>query len=308
MSLLRSLLTVLLLFAGLLVSVPAGAATASTTLLSVGFRGSFDGTTYRPAPGEVIAGGLARNTGTETLDGGIVGLPGGSAGLTFTPSADLTSDGAVTQSVAVEAVVESAQDGNHGLNTELSIAGGAYYRVQDGYQSSSSLSEFGMSGAVAPFPEVRGRARSVSDTRFDHITLIYRYAGAQGSTLSTYVDGCQVSQALVSGLPAQAAAKTIGFGNDVHPSATARGFIGKFKSVAVTTFTGDSVPPAPAMPARTVCRRVHHSERPTSRPHGAGLLLSLPKPRDRRGQYRCCRSQAGCGSPVRHHETGRWLR
>ena len=49
MSLLRSLLTVLLLFAGLLVSVPAGAATASTTLLSVGFRGSFDGTTYRPA-------------------------------------------------------------------------------------------------------------------------------------------------------------------------------------------------------------------------------------------------------------------
>ncbi len=237
---LRSVLTVLTVLTGLLTGGQASAAADSTTLLSVGFQGAFDGSAYRPASGEVVDGALTRNTGTESLSSGVVQLPGGKAGLTFTPSTEFTSGGAVTKSVAVEATVQSVQTGNRGLNTELSIAGGAYYRVQQGYQSSSSLSEFGMNGA--PNGEVRGRARSVSTTRMDRIALVYRYAGPGNSSLTTYVDGCQVGKALVSGVPAQAAANAIGFGNDVHPNAADRGFLGKIAGAKVTAFTGDYTP------------------------------------------------------------------
>src|SRR6266550_3816555 len=111
---LRTVLLVTVLLVGMAGSPPvAGAApggavdqaSTATTLLHVNFRGGFDGTAYQPAPGEVV---------TETLAGGVVSLGGGSAGLTFAPSAELTEGGAVTRSVAVEALAESAENGNNG--------------------------------------------------------------------------------------------------------------------------------------------------------------------------------------------------
>ena len=100
------------------------------------------------APGEVVSGTLARDTGGETLAAGAVSFGGGSAGLTFAPSADLTEDGAVTRSVAVEALAESAENGNNGFNTLLSIAGGAYYRFRNGLTGANA---YGMNG-----PQPRG--------------------------------------------------------------------------------------------------------------------------------------------------------
>src|SRR6266704_803324 len=96
---LRTVLLVTVLLGGMAGSPPVAGAAAgdaagdqlstSTALLHVNFRGGFDGTAYQPAPGEVVSGTLTRDTGAETLAGGVVSLGGGSAGLTFAPSADL---------------------------------------------------------------------------------------------------------------------------------------------------------------------------------------------------------------------------
>ena len=258
-----------LLVAGLaasLLAAPAGAAPTPNTLLNVSFQGQFAGNSYRPASGEVVGGQLNRNSGNETLAGGVVGLPGGESGLTFTPSAQLTSGGAVTSSVAVEALMESAQTANHGLNTQLSVAGGAFYRVKQGYQGSSSLNEFGAGSTTGP-------ARAVSDTGFDHIALVYSYAGPSRSTLATYVDGCQVGQTLVNGAPAQAATSTIGFGDDVAAGTTDRGFAGRLKSIAVTEFSGAF------SPADLVLGKAKTGEKPAVRPASTIPIGACDSPR-----------------------------
>ena len=96
---------------------------------------------------------------------------------------------------------------------------------------------------------------------FDHVSLIYSYLSQQESRLSTYVDGCQVGQTLVNGVPAEAAANAIGFGNEVHPGGTSRGFLGKLKALAVSSFTGSQpasiladpgAPHDPITPANTI--------------------------------------------------------
>ncbi len=265
---LRTVLLVTVLLGGMAGSPPAAGAapgnaaadqpSTSTALLHVNFRGGFNGTGYQPAPGEVVTGTLTRDTGGETLADGVVGLGGGSAGLTFAPSAALTEGGAVTRSVAVEALAESAENGNNGFNTLLSIAGGAYYRFRSGL---TGANEYGMNGPQPPYPTVTGAARAPSDTMFDHLSLIYSYVGPQESRLSTYVDGCQVGQTLVNGVPAEAAANAIGFGNEVHPGGTNRGFVGKLKALAVSSFTGSQpasiladpgAPHDPVAPANTI--------------------------------------------------------
>src|SRR5215471_5115016 len=86
----------------------SAAMVSSTTLLNVRFGGTFDGNSYRAAPGEVVAGALTRNAGSETIADGTVGLTGDTAGLTFTPTAGLTTGEDVTRSVAIEAVIKAS--------------------------------------------------------------------------------------------------------------------------------------------------------------------------------------------------------
>jgi hypothetical protein len=207
---------------------------SSTTLLNVRFSGAFDGNTYRAAPGEIVSGALTRNSGSEAITDGAVGLTGDTAGLTFTPAAGLTTGDAVTQSVAVEAVIKASPTGNNGFNTLLSLAGGAYYRFRNG---SPAVNEYGMNGPEPPYPTVSGIARAVSDTGYDHITLVYTYVSMQQSELASYVDGCQVGETLVNGVPAEAAVNAVGFGNEVNQGGRHRGFLGALQSVAVSSFT-----------------------------------------------------------------------
>ncbi|MBO0843615.1 MAG: alpha-L-fucosidase, partial [Nocardioides sp.] len=248
-----------LLAAASMLATPSPAAAGSSgntsqTVLNVRFRGTADGKTYVPGRGEKVDGSLQLNAGTETVRSGAVTLGGGSEGLTFTPGTPLTSAaGGVTTSVSVEALAESATDGNKGIDTLLSLAGSAYYRFKNGL---TGPSEAGMNGPGPAYAAVSGAARTPGSDRFDHVRLVYTYVSAERSELSTYVNGCQVGQTLVNSAPAEAAAATIGFGNEVHPGATSRGFLGRLGGLAVTTFTGDVpkavLPDAPEAPTGTV--------------------------------------------------------
>lgn len=228
--------------------VPAGGGT-STTLLNVNFGGGFNGTSYQPGKGETVSGSLTRDTGSEAASGGAVGLAGGSQGLTFTPSASLTADGAVTSSLSVEMLAKSVPDGNGNLDTLISIGGGAWYRYASGLTGANEYGEDGT--ASAGNPTVSGAARAASDTGYDHIQLVYTYVSPTESDVSISVDGCAVGNKLVDQSPANAAVNAIGFGNEVNPAATNRGFTGSLKAVAVTRFTGDT-PPPPVLPSPSV--------------------------------------------------------
>lgn len=200
------------------------------TLLDVSFRGTFHGDSYVPGQRERVGGALMRTSGRESLDQQTVSLDGGTSGLQFVPSADQRTGSTATKSLIAEVVVERATTVAP-LGTLLGIFGGTYYRYP---QTVTGATEFGMAGATTP--DATGVSRDVDDAGYEHVALVYRTAADGTSTLSAYVDGCQVGPTVRTAAPVAAPVPGFGFGRD--PQAGDRGFAGDLRGVAVSTFTG----------------------------------------------------------------------
>ncbi|MCX5070973.1 alpha-L-fucosidase [Streptomyces sp. NBC_00513] len=208
---------------------------SSARYLRSGMEGSFaTGNTYTGATGDVVNGTLARRSGGETIGAAGVQLAGGSQGLSFTPSSGAFTGSTIDTNLVLEAkYTRSAGSAPASLETLLSAGGNLFVRYSD-----ATHLEFGFAdpagvkrSAVVPAPS-SGVEHSVA--------LVYERT-ASGAIARAFVDGTLAGSATSTTGGAwrlASAVADVGVGNDVHPTALSRGFVGTVRQAAYSTFTG----------------------------------------------------------------------
>lgn len=205
---------------------PSGADSADP-ILRVDFDGSTEDGVYRPTGEEAVAGDLTVSGGT--VKDGALALHGGASGATFTPAEALAGADGLRRDVVVEARMKRTAPAGS-LDTVLSLLGNGNYRYAGDGRAETTLYTQGSPQAEAP-------AAPVTDWRYRHVALVYDYAADGSATLSAFADGCLFDTVRVPG-PLTPASDSIGFGQDVHPSAGPRGLQAMVDAVAVSTYTG----------------------------------------------------------------------
>ncbi|MFE6736056.1 alpha-L-fucosidase [Microbacterium sp. NPDC057650] len=217
--------------AGALVT-PGAASAAETDDLDIAFGGSLVGTTaYTTVEGETMRGVVHRTNGAEEqLPGGGVSLGGGTQGIRFDASGFTLADpGATTGFVAELSVTPQASQAD--MATLFGAGGNLFVRLEGGQLvygfDSVSGGTWSKHRLTAPAP--------AGGTGHD-LSVQYIRAGA-GAELHLAVDGVELAP-VVSGAPAainDVVAASFGFGNDVHPAATGRGYKGDLSRIRVAS-------------------------------------------------------------------------
>ncbi|HVK24666.1 MAG TPA: alpha-L-fucosidase [Actinokineospora sp.] len=215
------------------VSVP-GHATGSSPRLQVGFGGAFSqGNTYTSATGEVLDGALTRRTGSEVLNAGLQ-LAGGTQGASFQPATGALTGSTVDRSLLLEATyIPTAGATQTSLTTVLAAAGYIFVRYSD-----ATHLEFGYwAGSTEGTKRVIVNAPAAGSAHT--VGLAYQRT-ASGTTMRAFLDGAEVGGASSTAAAVRntGAAAEVGIGNDVHPSALARGLKGKITTAAYSTYSG----------------------------------------------------------------------
>lgn len=205
---------------------------AASDDLNVRFAGSLVGTTaYTTAGNESLRGSLRRvQGGEEQLVGTGVKLAGGTQGLRFEPSDWTLGQGTASKNFIAELQFTPTSTPSN-LSTLFSAGGNFYIRAESGKLrygfDSPNGSQWSNNSASTAFPTLNQK----------HTLSLQYLPGSTGASLYVMLDGKQlptVTAAKGFGL-AQGTEKSFGFGNEVHPSGTNRGFVGSLQQLRVTT-------------------------------------------------------------------------
>lgn len=220
-----------------LLSVTGETIPLPTPLLKITFNGSFSGNTYIPQSFELVKGKLYRTDDTEIVGGGLINLKSKNGGLTFLPSESLNnSANLINKNLVLEAVIHAPTGKDMSFKTLLGAFGSIYYRYKN---NSSDSMEFGIIGQNPPY-YIKNLEVPVVTNYPAHIALVYSYVDDKSSSLTLFINGCKISKTIVnSNTAAGKAADGVGFGKDVHPKATNRGWQGRLDAIAAATFTGE---------------------------------------------------------------------
>lgn len=211
-------------------------------LLKATFNGYFSENTYVPQSFELVKGKLLRTDSSETVAGGLINLQNKNGGLTFVPSEALnSSENLINKNLVLEAVTHTPTGKDMAFKTLFGAFGSVYYRYK---YNSNNLMEFGITGQTPPY-HITNLDTAVLTNYPSHVALVYSYINDKNSTLALYVNGCKTSDTIVNNnTAAGTAGDGIGFGKDVHPKASDRGWQGRLDAIAVSTFNGDFYPDA----------------------------------------------------------------
>jgi alpha-L-fucosidase len=210
----------------------SSAAVPASDDLKVRFAGSLVGTTaYTTAGDEQLRGSLRRvQGGEEQIVGTGVKLSGGTQGLRFEPSDWTLGQGTATKNFIAELqFTPTATPAN--LSTLLSAGGNFYVRAEAGQLrygfNSPNGSQWTNNSASTAFPTLNQK----------HTLSLQYLPSSTGASLYVILDGKQLPTVTASkgfGL-VSGGEKAFGFGNEVHPSGTNRGFVGSLQQLRVTT-------------------------------------------------------------------------
>jgi hypothetical protein len=204
-----------------------------TAVASVGFTGSFDAANdYVPGAGETAAGTVDRRAGTETIQPGSgVVLTGGSQAVGFQPSTSW--GGSVLSRNFLARVTFTPQSGvtQAQLGTIFAVGGNLTVRYRDGQLQYGFSSSSGDHFLTAPVPAA-GQAHDV-DVAWDGTT----------DTMYVTLDGIALPAVSGAGAPITLILNDmVGIGNDVHPAAQSRGFVGTVAGFRIGTYDGPFSP------------------------------------------------------------------
>jgi len=207
----------------------ASAAGEPGLLLDVSFAGTFTGAAYAPTADETVDGAVSL-VGTAAAGEDGVTLTGGTAGVKFVPTTTLSSP--LNQSVLVEVVATRDSRAAIAGDTLISIGGQTTFR----HNPTAGTWQYQTVGPQ-PYPHVEDSAPTPATT-LQHYALVYTALSSSSSSVELYVGGVQVGETKINSSLASVAASAIGFGMDVHPGATSRGFHGVISEIAASTFIG----------------------------------------------------------------------
>lgn len=220
---------------------PGQAAQAATgDSLKVGFNGSLVGNTaYTTTGDEIMHGVLNRVTGTEEqvpLTG--VRLTGGAQGIRYAPTDMTTGSDRADQGFLGE--VKFTPAGSADMSTIFSAGGNFYIRAQSGELrygfDSLTGSTWTSNKAAVEYPALNK----------EHALSFHYLPTAGGATLSVMLDGVTLP-AVTSTAPAKNASNmgsVFGFGYEVNPGGSGRGFSGMLHDVRLAKATGAFAPSA----------------------------------------------------------------
>ncbi|WP_211768625.1 Ig-like domain-containing protein [Kutzneria sp. CA-103260] len=210
-----------------------GAQTVAT-VAKIGFTGSFGAdNAYSPGPGETVTGSIDRRAGAETVQSGQgVALTGGNQAIGFRPATDWGGT-ALSQNFLAK-VTFTPQATQAQLGTIFGVGGNLSVRYRDGqlqYGFSADTTGGGDHFLTAPAPAA-GQQHEL-DVAWDATT----------DTMHVVLDGTALPA--VSGEaapPIQVLNDMVAIGNDVHPSAQNRGFVGTVAAFRIGAYDGPYSP------------------------------------------------------------------
>ncbi|MFI1092570.1 hypothetical protein [Streptomyces sp. NPDC020917] len=202
-----------------------------TSVAKIGFSGSF-GTdnTYVPGAGESVVGAINRRAGTETVQAGQgVVLTGGNQAVGFQPATGWGSTALTPSFLARITFTPKAGANQAQLGTLFGVGGNLTVRYRDGQLqygfSSNTTGDDHFLSAAAP-------------TAGQQHVLELAWDGT-ADALHVVLDGTALP--MVSGdaaPPTQILGTMVAVGNDVHPAAQSRGFVGTIGGFAMGTYDG----------------------------------------------------------------------
>ncbi|MEH7382943.1 alpha-L-fucosidase [Bacillus sp. JJ1533] len=206
-------------------------------ILDIGFGGVFSTDKFYTNPtGEIMDGIISRRAGNEEINQGRLILNGSQSGIDFNPRDSLFATNTLEKALVVE--TEFKPDPNPvSFDTLLSIGGNIYVR----YSSASEI-EYGF--------DVNNNGKWTSYKKSipapvvgkDHSIAIVYEPSRTGAKMRMFLDGLeQPTVTSTEGKPPKAnnLNAEIGFGNEVHPGGSNRGFKGSLTRAVVTTFEGE---------------------------------------------------------------------
>ncbi|MHA7269666.1 alpha-L-fucosidase [Arthrobacter sp. HLT1-20] len=232
------LATLCLVGALMIPSMTAQAATSDS--LNVGFNGSLVGTTaYTTTGSEIMHGVLNRVTGNEeqvALTG--VRLTGGAQGIRYAPTDMTTGTDTADQGFLGEVKFTPASSAD--MSTIFSAGGNFYIRAQSGELrygfDSLTGSNWTSNKATIEYPALNK----------EHALSFHYLPTATGATLSVMLDGVTLPP-VTSTAPAKNATNLgsiFGFGYEVNPGGSGRGFSGMLHDARLAQATGAFAPSA----------------------------------------------------------------
>ncbi|WP_328471733.1 Ig-like domain-containing protein [Streptomyces sp. NBC_00448] len=212
------------------VSVIIGPRTLSLTA-KVGFGGSFTNHAYAPGADEVALGTIDRRAGTETVQPGQgVVLKGGDNAVGFAPATSWGDARLIQNFVADVKFTPVAGTEQPSLATLFAVGGNLWVRYGGG-RLTYGFAPAGESNhtATAPLPA----------TGQQHDLRIGWDSFGTVATLHIALDGVELPAVTGDAPPStQVLDDTVGIGNDVHPAAQSRGFIGTIAGFRIGTYDG----------------------------------------------------------------------
>ncbi|MGQ7312954.1 alpha-L-fucosidase [Microbacterium arabinogalactanolyticum] len=211
---------------------PLTASAAETDDLDIAFGGSLVGTTaYTTVEGETMRGVVRRMNGAEEqIPGGGVTLGGGTQGIRFDASAFTLADpGATSGFVAELSVTPVASQSD--MATLFAAGGNLFVRIQQGELVYGFDSQAGGS-----WKQNRRTAPAPAGGVEHDLSVQYIRVGA-GAEMHVSIDGIALATVTAdapAGIDASAGS-SFGFGNDVHPAAGGRGYVGDLHRVRVAS-------------------------------------------------------------------------
>lgn len=204
-----------------------------TTVAEVGFTGSFDAADdYVPGAGETVVGTVDRRAGTETIQPGSgVVLTGGNQAVGYQPSTSWGSSTLSRNFLARVTFTPPSGVTQAQLGTIFAVGGNLTVRYSNGQLQYGFSSSSGDHFLTVPAPAA-GQQHEV-DVAWDGTT----------DTMYVILDGTALPAASGDGAPTtQILNDMVGIGNDVHPSAQSRGFVGTIAGFRIGTYDGPFSP------------------------------------------------------------------
>ena len=212
------------------VSVFIGPQTMSPAA-KVGFSGSFTNTAYTPGSDEVALGTVDRRAGTETLQPGQgVVLKGDDNAVGFAPTTSW-GDSWLAQNFVAEVKFTPAVGADQPQLATLFAVGGNLWVRYGGGQLTYGFTPAGEGNQTKTTP--------LPATGQQHDLRIGWDAFGPVATLHVYLDGVELPGVTGDAAPStQVLSDMVGIGNDVHPAAQSRGFIGTVAGFRIGTYDG----------------------------------------------------------------------
>lgn len=203
--------------------------------LDASFGGAFSTEfVYTNPTGEIKDGDLMRRTGHETIEQGRLVLNGARDGIIFNPRVSLKEANTIGRPVIIETRFRlEATPKRH--NTILSVGGNLYVR----YASENTI-EYGFDvNRLDQWTTIKQTADAPSLNEEHSLAVVY-LPTEEGAEMRAFLNGTELPSVVstTGGVAWGATEAEIGFGNDVHPEASDRGFQGSLSAAVVTTFDG----------------------------------------------------------------------